>query len=86
MANPVLLCTKNPSLKVSYTTKKIIIIIINKRKTYSLRLDQGVKEDTHSHYPPVVGLCLVSWLVGCVVLLFKHLNILKATRLLGRRR
>lgn len=33
--------------------------------------DQGVKADTHSHYPPVVGLCLVSWMVGCVVLLFK---------------
>ena len=36
MANPVLLCTKNPSFKVSYTTKKKKIKKINKRKTYSL--------------------------------------------------
>lgn len=33
MANPVLLCTKNPSLKVSYTTKKKKIIIINEKPT-----------------------------------------------------
>ena len=33
--------------------------------------DQGVKADTRSHYPPVVGLCSVSWMAGCVVLLFK---------------
>lgn len=70
MANLVLLCTKNPSFKVSYTTKKTKTKI-NEKPTVFVLKDQGGKEDTHSHYPPVVGLCLVSWLVGCVVLLFK---------------
>lgn len=65
MANLVLLCTKNPSFKVSYTTKNKNK---NKRKaTVFVLKDQGVKEDTHS-LSSGRGACLVSWLVGCVVL------------------